>query len=87
MNCHPNRFKHANGARWVGLIHSTSPFDGIYGMVHFEITLLTLSMPDLLPVWGNLDKWQKVYKFPLNEASSRLFYQMLATLQIKPQDL
>lgn len=75
---------------WVGacrLIRSASPFDGIYGTVRFEIRLLTSPVPDPLPVWGNLGKRQESLQGSLNEASSRLFCQMLATPQIKPQGL
>lgn len=75
--------------RWVRacLICSVSPFDGIYGTARFEIRVLTAPVPDPLPVRGNLGKRQESLWGSLNEASSRLFCQMLATLQIKPQGL
>lgn len=69
------------------LILSVSPFDGIYGTAHLGIKLLTQLVPDLLPVWGNLGKHQESLQGSLQELSSRLFCQMLATLQIKPRAL
>jgi len=69
------------------VILSASLFDGVYGTVRFEIRLRTPPVPVPLPVWGNLGKRQESLRGSLNEASSRLFCQMLATLQIKPRGL